>query len=181
MDPSSALSLALNIIQIVDFSSKLVKAAAEINKSTDGKLVEHSELQSTTESLSRQVKELDKALEAKNLEKDLSEDERDLRRLGQECSSVIAELLSALTKLQVQGSSKRWKSFRQALLTIWHKESIDLFEKRLKRFREQMIMDSLSTLRYIGSGLLNSFILTINVPEIQSKQQTNNKIRSWSM
>lgn len=137
--------------------------------------MECSELQSTTESLSRQVKELDKALKAKNLEKDLSEDERDLRRLGQECSGVIAELLSALTKLQVQGRSKRWKSFRQALLTIWHKESIDLFEKRLKRFREQMVMDSLSTLRYIGSGSLNSFILTNIVQKFSRNSKPTTK------
>jgi hypothetical protein len=181
MDPLSSLSLAVNIIQIVDFSSKLVKAAAEINNSADGELVEHSELKSTTESLSRQVNELDKTLDAKNLEKVLSEDERDLRRLGQECSGVIAELLSALNKLQVQGTSKKWKSFRQALLTIWHRENIDAFEKRLKRFREQMVMDTLSTLRYSGSGSLNSFILMSNVPEMQSKQQIDNRVQSLSM
>jgi hypothetical protein len=71
-----------------------VQAAAEINKSADGKLVKHSELQPTTESLSGQVNELDKALEAKKLENNLSEDERDREILDALAKNAVVLSLS---------------------------------------------------------------------------------------
>jgi hypothetical protein len=154
MDPLSAFSLAVNIIQIVDFSSKLVMATAE------RELVEHSELKSITEHLPKQLNELDIVLKAKEPQKNLLEYEKNLMQLGQECNGVAAELLAALEKVRVQGTYKRWNSCRQALLTIWHRDNIDTLEKRLKRFREQMVINTLSTLRYSPSVLIHPLILT---------------------
>jgi hypothetical protein len=147
MDPLSAFGLAVNIIQIVDFSSKLIADTAEVYNSADGELAEHSEIRLITENLSQYIKELDEALQAKSLQRNLSQRENDQRQLGRECKGVATELLAALGKLKVQGSHRRWNSFRQALSTIWQKDKIDALEMRLNRFREQMVMSTLSTLR----------------------------------
>lgn len=50
---------------------------------------------------------------------------------------------------KVVGGSKtgRWRSFRQALLSVWHEKQIDGLEKRLARLREQLAFRVLTSLR----------------------------------
>lgn len=147
MDPMSALGLAANVIQIVDFSSRLMTATYEIYNAADGQLVEHSELGFITRCLTTHIQDLDESLKAKKLKTCLSQSDRDQARLGLECKDVALELLAALNELKAQGKHKRWRSFRQALLTIWYKGRIEAFERRLNRFRQQLIVDVVAKLR----------------------------------
>jgi hypothetical protein len=55
MDPLSALSLAGNIVQFVDFGLKLLSGAVELYKSPSGTLAAHHELELVTTDLSALV------------------------------------------------------------------------------------------------------------------------------
>lgn len=143
----SVLSLAVNVIQIVDFTSKLMTGTYEIYKAADGQLVEHSELGFITHCLTTHIQDLNESLQAKKLETCLSQSDRDQERLGLECKDVAVKLLAALNKLKAQGKYKRWRSFRVALMTIWDKGRIEAFERRLNRFRQQLLVDVVAKLR----------------------------------
>ncbi len=51
MDPLTSLSLASNVIQIVDFSTQLVSKGYKIYKSADGTLAENVDIEAVTHSL----------------------------------------------------------------------------------------------------------------------------------
>jgi len=50
-DPLTALGLATNIIQLIDFTGDLISKTWEVSKSADGILVENLELEAITSSL----------------------------------------------------------------------------------------------------------------------------------
>src|SRR4051794_32273960 len=64
MEPLSAIGLAGNIIQFVDFGAKVVSIAAEIHKSSTGSLREHEELDLVVKDLEQQCSTLNSALRA---------------------------------------------------------------------------------------------------------------------
>jgi len=148
MEPLSAFSVAANVIQLVDFTSKLVSGAHEIYESADEELIEHSELKAVTKNLSRLTREFDTSIKARKLDrKQFSENELEQERLGKDCSRVASELLEALDRLKFHGKHAKWNSVRQALLSVWHKDKIDTLEKRLERFRQELVANTLATLR----------------------------------
>ena len=54
-----------------------------------------------------------------------------------------------LDKLRIEDGAKkrRWKSFRQALQSVWSKSSIDVIAKRLESFRKELDGHILVSLR----------------------------------
>jgi hypothetical protein len=159
MEALCTFSVAVNVIQLVDFSSKLISSGRELYKSAEGQLIEHSELQNITQSLSRLAKNVNDSLQSLDKDRELTEHEREQARLGYDCTHVASELLEALKSLKAAGKQGRWRSFQQALLTVWHKDKIDMLEKRLNRFRQELIADILGTLRY-GAPVQSISILT---------------------
>jgi hypothetical protein len=66
-----------------------------------------------------------------------------LEAISQSCLTVSHQLLSKLNKLRIEGGEKHrgYKSFRQALKSVWAKKSIDGMAARLAAFEEKwMIM-----------------------------------------
>ena len=63
MDPLTALGLAANIVQFVDFTSKLISQSHEIYRSADGALEDHVALENVANNLSKLSDELKKERE----------------------------------------------------------------------------------------------------------------------
>jgi hypothetical protein len=137
LDPMSALSLAANIVQFVDFTSKIVSKGRRIYLSKCGALPKNLELEVVTNDLSRL---------AESLRNDgistgtMSEEETSLQTMCDECSKIAEELLRRLEKLEVKSDAKQrgWKSLRQALKSVWNKEELDELSERLMHFRDQL-------------------------------------------
>jgi hypothetical protein len=143
MEALAAASLAGTIAQLVDFGSKLTSASVQIYRSADGTAVNESELRNVAKDMEILLRKVDEQLEERKvgttgLKKELSEDEAVENTLALECVSVIKELETALSKVLKSGKTSKWRSFRQALLSVWHREHIDGIERRLCRFREQL-------------------------------------------
>jgi hypothetical protein len=140
MEPLTALSLAANILQFIDFASKLVSSSIEISRSSDGLTVTNSELTTISESL----------LEL-NLTFEFSDDlplSQPSKNLIEGCNEVGRELRKALDRLKNLEGGQKWSSVRQALLTIWRSGEITALAERLDRFRQQLMIEICAALRY---------------------------------
>jgi hypothetical protein len=129
LDPVSAIGLASSVIQIVDFSCKLVSKTREYRTSADGALIEHKELRAAANRLSALSKAIHGPLaKCRSLRKPTNVDIA-LGDIAGECLDQASELTQALQGLQIDGpridDRNMWKSFRQALKAIWNKEKIE--------------------------------------------------------
>jgi hypothetical protein len=137
MDPLIALGLASNIIQFVDFASKLFSTTKRLYVSQSGASAEHLEL----ESLARHIKKLAEGAKPCNSpgSKIISDEDNTLVDLGNQCVAVSRELLGVLNSLKLKGGHTRsWDSFVQALRTEWKKDDIESLQRRLDRMSNQL-------------------------------------------
>lgn len=136
------LGVAAFAIQIVDVGARVLSNAHEIT--SRGKTVD-------VEAITKITKDLEKA--CNNLEKSMGPTHHApsadgaIANLGIECKTVATELLDALKQLSGVVGQSKWRSFRQAMLTVWRAERIQLLERRLDRFRQQLILRMLESLR----------------------------------
>ena len=151
-DPLSALSVAGSIVQFVDFASKIVCKGKLLYKSTDGALSENIE----TETVAIRLQELTNGL-LKPLvrfgsitEEEYAQQQR-LHEICKECSDISKEVLARLGNLKVPTGveRRRWKSFRQALKSVWSKQAIDALATRLKELRCELDAQMLVLLRQV--------------------------------
>jgi hypothetical protein len=136
-----SLSVAAFAIQIVDFGAKVLSKANEI--AGKGRTVDVKAITDITEDIEKACGNLEKSIgSACHVPGDDA-----IANLGAECRTVAAELLDALKKLTGVVGQSKWRSFRQAMLTVWRAEHIELLERRLDRFRRQLILRMLESLR----------------------------------
>jgi hypothetical protein len=166
LDPLTALSLASSIVQFVDFAGKVVSKCRHIHGSIDGVIPEHHELDIVATDLVRLSTRLkqrkwskrlkDEEFTAKYLKhetperKKEREEELAFKGLSDTCTKIADELLERLSKHKVpDGSSNRkWKSFRQALETVWSKKELEELAARLAEIRQQMSFHVLIDFKY---------------------------------
>jgi hypothetical protein len=140
LDPLTALSLAGNIIQLVDFSSKLVNKGREIYRAVDVALPENLELEIVAKDLTTLVQRL---MNHPGSDGDPSVSftdpaDSELYQICEKCKTTATELLAKLQEVKVKGKHRRWKSFRQALKSVWTKDEVDGLARRLAVFRNQL-------------------------------------------
>lgn len=95
MDPFTALGLAANICQFVDFGYKLVSGAFELYNSMDGTLSANKILESIAKDLANLCTELEQASLDSN-HGSTSEPEAALIPLARACKAMGQELFSVL-------------------------------------------------------------------------------------
>jgi hypothetical protein len=155
MDPLSALGLASNIVQFVDFTCKLISITHSLYESTSGTKEENLEL----EKLAHAIRSLaDDATAKFPNTKNASTQEVTLRELSDMCRGVADELLSVLQTLKVKGSHKKWESFYHALKSEWKQKEISALEERLHRIGNILSTKVLSKLLLqVGERLTNVY------------------------
>ena len=80
----------------------------------------------------------------------LTTDEQALCDLCKGCIDVSQELKKALEKLTGQGKPGRFRSFRQALKSVWSKDDIDNLERRVKMYKEELNIRIIVGLRFVS-------------------------------
>lgn len=152
MDPFSAFSLAASVAQLVDFGSKLISEGQEIYHSATGSSQKNVDLETICLELSRLGDKLKASAQSTSVSSTTmrSREEKALGSLAGVCKDVADELLSVVQKLKVtEGPHRRMRSFHQALKSVWKKDRIDAFQKRLDGFRKQLSIQLIALLRYI--------------------------------
>jgi len=145
LDPMTALGLAGNIVQFVDFSIKLLGDAHEIHRSAQGSLQENLDIEAVAETMRKLQMKL-RIQNDENIPID-SKAEDSLERLCSSCDETAQELLEVLEVLKVQGKRSPWKSMRQAIKGIKGKKAIVEICSRLRRFQEALELTILVDLR----------------------------------
>jgi len=117
------------IPRFVDFGSSLVSKTRDVYKSQSGALESNIEL----ENICARLKALALPLAG-------SPDDEGLQEICAGCVDISNELGIRLEKLKVPPghNHKKWKSFRQALKSVWAKERIEDIKRRLDDFRLQL-------------------------------------------
>lgn len=141
MDPASAIGLASSIVQLITFSSDLLSKTREIHSSADGAAVENVELEAISTSL------LELSREVNEGKFHLTKADKQLKDLCAGCQKVADELLEVVRRLKGSDSKTKWRSFRQAVLTVWKEKEVRALVDRLERYRSQIDTALLVALR----------------------------------
>lgn len=130
MDPLSALGVCSSILQIVDFSCKILSKGNQLRTSFSGALPENEVLEKVTTHLHGLVDRLRRQGQIPS--------GQDLSGMVVLCIGTAGELLDVLDRLKVHGPKTRWKSFRAAIKSVWRKEKVDEILGRLQMIRDEI-------------------------------------------
>ncbi|KAH6683967.1 hypothetical protein B0J14DRAFT_458323, partial [Halenospora varia] len=125
MDPLTALGLAGNVVQFVDFGSKLLSSSVQLYKSTTGTLKVNDEL----ELVAAEIKALTSKLSS---EEDLG---ANFQKICNETVDIANNILMRLDKLKIGGKNRVWKSLWQAINVAWTAEELANLVDRLERLK----------------------------------------------
>ncbi|KAI9661135.1 MAG: hypothetical protein M1821_009462 [Bathelium mastoideum] len=155
LDPFSALGLASNIIQFVDFGSKIISRSIEQYQSVLGTNAQHVHLESITVSLRSIAKGLSESSAADQQAKKHGEDS--LRLLAIRCRETADQLLAEIEKLKVDprlsGTSRKFASLWQAFASLKEENRLAKFEQTLEQYRSQLTMHLVALVRDQNSSL----------------------------
>lgn len=114
MDPLTALSVASNIIQFVDFGSRLVSKAHRLYRSADGALTEHIHLEVIITDLGTLLKGLQGKLPEHRQplnNQTVIEDDKALDDLCKRAAEIAEELMRRLEKLMIDPKRRQESTY----------------------------------------------------------------------
>ncbi|KAJ0119786.1 small s protein [Diaporthe amygdali] len=139
MDPISALSLAVNILSVVDFSTKIISATSEIR--SYGETVTNSDRRLVSEDLLSCCAKLRAARTEKTALPVSPADDAFYQRLeglADEALIIAADIQRTLAKQRPGASQSVWKSLRHAILATWGEGKLRDKSERLVFIRNEL-------------------------------------------
>lgn len=135
MDPLSAVGLASSVVQLITFSTGIISKTREIHRSAAGSLVENVELETIARTLHSQSRRL-----AAQTSKDRfpSGTSKEIVACCEQVRKSSQELINTVEGLRGDAASSRWKSFYQALKSVWKEQDIVDYLRRLEMHRRQI-------------------------------------------
>jgi ankyrin repeat protein len=142
LDPLTALGLAGNLIQVIQFSYDIVSEGNKIYHDASGVLTQNKaieEVSSDLANLTETLKTKQDEWRAAHGRTALDPEELRLRNLCDRCVEVAFELQIQLNKLKAkEGRGKRLKSYKLALVAVWRKDEVEELERRLERYQKEL-------------------------------------------
>lgn len=138
MDPFAAFSLVCGIIQVIDFSTKVVKKCHELYR--DGVSSEDQEI----EGMARYLTDLGQNLDLSN-----RGDNDEIMDLGFKCSRTAQELVAELGKLKAHGAHRKRLAFKKTVRAIFKSSAVDDIQKRLGEYQKLLDSSILVALRSV--------------------------------
>ena len=137
LDPLSGLSLASNIINVIDFTTKVVKGTVEIHGATSGSTITNHEVELVASDLASLFNRLpNKAAASSSGQWD---EDQALKDLATQCEGLASELLDKLNKLKPAKRHKPWSSFGTALACVWSGRQVREYVRRLEMLQTNLI------------------------------------------
>ena len=147
LDPMSALGLACNIIQIVDFSLKAVTKFRELYK--DGASSEDRELEDMTvrlKGLRANLVTVDRTI---GQSRPVFVDDQDLQALADECCKTADKLTTELDTLKTSGPHKRRQAVQKFYRSICRKSVVEKIQRKLDSYQKVLDTRILVNLRSV--------------------------------
>jgi hypothetical protein len=146
MEGVAAFALACNVIQVVDFASKIFSVIHEIHKT--GASEENKVLEETTEQLGDLSRKLSTSLGCTQNQSQTKSADIKLQAVASEILKIAAELKSELNHLKCTNVGRR-ESLRKGWRTFRKKGDIEKLEKRLQNQRSLLDTGLLVHLKYV--------------------------------
>ncbi|KAF2111408.1 hypothetical protein BDV96DRAFT_499698, partial [Lophiotrema nucula] len=135
LDPFSALSLACNIVQFVDFGTRLSASIYELYNSASGLASDQTELLEMADRLQSLAEQLSPADEA---EASAVTDSKRFTSLLYSCRLAAQELTNLVEDLKVDKSRKMWSSIRQGIRGARKRGEIERLINRMKTLQDSL-------------------------------------------
>jgi hypothetical protein len=146
MEALAALSVAGNVVQFIQFASEVVTETRETYRSADDTSAQHLDLEAVAEDLQKLVSPLQASAQASTG----AAGGLKFKKLLKSCNEAADELHSAIQELKVKdGPHRKWRSFGKALISVWKRENISSFQKRVSLLRDQIQFHIVDDLRYV--------------------------------
>jgi hypothetical protein len=138
----AAFGLAGDIIQFVDYSSKIVSKYKEIHHSTSGTSKDAVDLAIVYQDLENICSNLSAgAAQA-------SQPPGGLAHLAMQCAKCTEELLQMLSKVRAKDPNSKWQSTRAALKSAWSSSEIKRVQEKVIDYRSQLVLHMQLLQRY---------------------------------
>ena len=147
LDPMSALGLACNIIQIVDFSLEAVAKFRELCK--DGASSGNRELEDMTVRLKDIRANLVTVNPTTRRSRPVFVDDKELQALAEECCKTADELTAELDTLKISGPNKRRQAVPKFFRSIRRKSVVEAIQRRLDSYQKVLDTRILVNLRFV--------------------------------
>jgi hypothetical protein len=138
MEPLAALSLASNIVQLVECGSKIASTSRALKASASGALLETLDLEIITKDLSHVSKRLKQGVRSDALSQPLQEDDQHLLDMCNASVRIADDLSLRLSSLKISDDASALKTVRQAFKIMWSQKELDELQSRLNFIRCQM-------------------------------------------
>ncbi|KAK4569996.1 hypothetical protein LTR86_002966 [Recurvomyces mirabilis] len=170
LDPLSAISLASAIVQLVDFSSKLLIEGYGVYKSETGATEESQEVQRATERLHELANRLSGPRKVWKTSEELA-----LWELAAEAQQVSEQLLDLLAECKISsaGLVRTWDAVRKTIRRHVKAEKYANLQNRLDRIQRDISVQLLAILRDDQSAVRQSLKNIVVTSEKLHAQQTN--------
>ncbi|RDW74622.1 uncharacterized protein DSM5745_07284 [Aspergillus mulundensis] len=134
MDPLSAIGLASNILQFIEFGTNLCGKIYEVAGSITGLTDENAHLSETVDDLKKVTDGLSTSLEGNN------KHEVELAKLAAQCRDLSEEMMGIISKLKLKKGDRMWRSVRAAWKSTLKERKIASIERRLAEHRAQIVL-----------------------------------------
>ncbi|KAF4943280.1 hypothetical protein FGADI_13518 [Fusarium gaditjirri] len=176
MDPFTAIGLAGNILTFIDMGLRLVSQTKGIYDSKSNSTAENESLSVMTTRFTTTMVDMQSKIPSGNL----SKDEKALKELVEECSSISDELQNLLAELKAKKSNSMRSSMKAALRDWRKKKEKDDLHKRLESSRQQLDLLLSTMTRFESLERLNQLLEygQSNEAEITSLRRNIDTLRS---
>jgi ribosomal protein L17 len=141
MDPLSALSIASAVIQIVDFSSKVIARTREVYQSADGSIEEITLIEDATANLDDLMTELMSKTEIEASTSGAFEQktpDQQLIQLAEDSHTLANELNQTLKACRVKKDGSQRSALSQGLRSVLEQKSLTTLKQKLDELRKQI-------------------------------------------
>jgi hypothetical protein len=142
MEALAAVSLASNIVQLINFVGEVLSKSGQIYRSRPWT----SEDEQDQEFIASHLRDLSNKIQCPSEFPDPA-----LEKLCSQCNGVADDLLATLGGLRNQGQQTRSQSLRKSLKLVWGKDKVLKLERRLQALRQELSFHILFDLRYVST------------------------------
>ena len=141
LDPFTALSLAGNVVQFVQFGCTLAAKAHDVYSSKSGTSEENLDMENVTSRLLATVHDLENHLasvDPSTFQDSISKSSRRLLEIADACKMIAQDILHRLEAMKSRQPPSVWTSVRQAFKIMWSKDELDALMRRLKAYISEL-------------------------------------------
>src|SRR5271156_3335491 len=177
LEPLSAFSVACNVLQIIDFGSKVLTKAIDYQKVANGALSEHQDLRHVLQSLKNLNADLQASMPQLAGTKPLSTAETRLLEANTECLRLSNEFIDLLDRLKVKNRHAMLECLRMSIKSLWYREKMDAMESALSQARDNLNIAFLVYMKYTSNEeLCGIYTDECNLSSKQATATTQNDI-----